>query len=211
MIDFFSSWTKTLGLSIVIVSILEMLLPNNKTKKYVRMVMGIYILFTIISPFISNKEIFNINNIDFDNYMTTQTSSSLSNSSVDNRIEQLYISELEKDITKKINQQGFEVENCEVDAQISDEEDKTKITKIKIKVDKSEENGQIQEENLENQIVIQIQKIKPIETEIKNKNSQNQENLQGKTSKKITQSDIQNIKKFLIEEYGVNEKCLEIN
>ena len=61
MIDFFSSWTKTLGLSIVIVSILEMLLPNNKTKKYVRMVMGIYILFTIISPFISNKEIFNIN------------------------------------------------------------------------------------------------------------------------------------------------------
>ena len=58
MIDFFSSWTKTLGLSIVIVSILEMLLPNNKTKKYVRMVMGIYILFTIISPFISNKEIF---------------------------------------------------------------------------------------------------------------------------------------------------------
>ena len=59
--------------------------------------------------------------------------------------------------------------------------------------------------------MIQIQKIKPIETEIKNKNSQNQENLQGKTSKKITQSDIQNIKKFLIEEYGVNEKCLEIN
>lgn len=28
---------------------------------------------------------------------------------------------------------------------------------------------------------------------------------------KITKSDMQNIKKFLIEEYGVNEKCLEIN
>ena len=48
MIKFFSSWVKTLGLAIVIVSILEMLLPNNKTKKYIRMVMGIYILFTII-------------------------------------------------------------------------------------------------------------------------------------------------------------------
>lgn len=28
---------------------------------------------------------------------------------------------------------------------------------------------------------------------------------------KVKKSDIQNIKKFLIEEYGVNEKCLEIN
>ena len=56
MVKFFSSWVKTLGLAIVIVSILEMLLPNNKTKKYIRMVMGIYILFTIISPFISTKK-----------------------------------------------------------------------------------------------------------------------------------------------------------
>ena len=28
---------------------------------------------------------------------------------------------------------------------------------------------------------------------------------------KVKKIDIQNIKKFLIEEYGVNEKCLEIN
>ena len=30
-------------------------------------------------------------------------------------------------------------------------------------------------------------------------------------SQKVTKAEIQNIKKFLIEEYGVNEKCLEIN
>ena len=33
MIEFLSSWAKSLGVTIVIVSILEMLLPNNKTKK----------------------------------------------------------------------------------------------------------------------------------------------------------------------------------
>ena len=48
MIEFLSSWAKGLGLAIVVVSILEMILPNNKTKKYIRMVMGVYILFTII-------------------------------------------------------------------------------------------------------------------------------------------------------------------
>lgn len=211
MIDFFSNWTKTLGLTIVIVSILEMLLPNNKTKKYIRMVMGIYILFTIISPFISKKEIFNINKIDFQDYMTTQTSSALNQSSENDRIEQLYINELEKDITKKINQQGYDVKNCEVNAQISDEEVKTKINKIKIIVEKAEKNSQTEEENIENQIIIQIQKIKPIKTEIKSNDLKNQEDSQSKNSKDLSQSDIQNIKKFLIEEYGVNEKCLEIN
>ena len=60
MIEFISSWAKSLGLAIVIVSILEMLLPNNKNKKYIRMIMGIYILFNIVSPFINNKDVLSI-------------------------------------------------------------------------------------------------------------------------------------------------------
>ena len=34
MIEFLSDWAKSLGLAIIVISILEMLLPNNKTKKY---------------------------------------------------------------------------------------------------------------------------------------------------------------------------------
>ena len=56
MVNFLSSWVKNLSLAIIVVSILEMLLPNNKTKKYVKMVMGLYILFSIISPFIKNSD-----------------------------------------------------------------------------------------------------------------------------------------------------------
>ena len=44
MIEFLSSWTKGLGVTIVVVSILEMLLPNNKTKKYIRMVLGLSLI-----------------------------------------------------------------------------------------------------------------------------------------------------------------------
>ena len=61
MINFMSTWVKNLSLALIIVSILEMLLPNNKTKKYVKMIMGLYILFSIISPFIDNKDKFNLN------------------------------------------------------------------------------------------------------------------------------------------------------
>jgi len=73
MIEFFSSWAKGLGVAIVVVSILEMLLPNNNTKKYIRMVMGIYIIFNIISPLVQNKNLLNVNQIDIESYVETRS------------------------------------------------------------------------------------------------------------------------------------------
>ena len=60
MIEFISTWVKGLGVAIVIVSIIEMILPNNKTKKYIKMVLGIYIIFNIISPLVKNKDKLNL-------------------------------------------------------------------------------------------------------------------------------------------------------
>ena len=206
MIEFMSSWVKGLGLAIVVVSILEMLLPNNKTKKYIRMLMGIYVLFTMISPFVSNQEIFDTNSLNLEEYATVQTSTSIDQTSMDERIKELYVQELEKDVTKKLEEKGYKVTSCKVKAEISDKEEETKITKIKVNVQKEQEEKQEQEQNLENEIVTQIQKIKPIDI-----NWQKEENKTEVKDEKISKSDRQNIKKFLIEEYGVNEKCLEIN
>ena len=210
MIEFISSWVKGLGLAIVIVSILEMLLPNNKIKKYIRVVMGIYVLFTIISPFLSKKDVFNLNNIDFEEY-TTQTSINLDQTSMDNRIKELYTEELEKDIIKKLKEQGYETTYCKVKAEISDNEDDAGIKKIKIqvkKLEKEQENNEIKEDNIniEKEIVAKIQKIKPIDTSISQNNL-----MKIEKEEKISKVDVQNIKKFLIKEYEVTEKCLEIN
>ena len=170
--------------------------------------MGIYILFTIVSPFISNQDIFDTSHFNLEDYVTAETSSTLNQSSMDDRIQELYIQELEKDITKKLKEKGYEVSSCKVKAQISDKEEETEITKIKVKVQKAlEDTNNIKEdENLENKMVTQIQKIKPVDTTIKQ-----EENTKEEKDNKINKTDIQNIKKFLIEEYGVNEKCLEIN
>lgn len=112
MINFLSSWVKNLSLALIIVSILEMILPNNKTKKYVRTVMGLYILFSIISPFIENSSKINLNNIDLDSYTkNTKTASSkveeVDQTSMDNRINEIYKEELQKDITQKIEEKGY--------------------------------------------------------------------------------------------------------
>ncbi len=85
-------------------------------------------------------------------------------SSMDERIAQLYIQELEKDITKKLKEKGYKATTCKVKAQISDQEEETKITKIKLKVEKLEEDETKKEDKeeakLENQIVARNTKNK---------------------------------------------------
>lgn len=201
MIEFLSSWVKNISLSIVIVSILEMLLPNNKLKKYLKMIMGMYILFNIISPFIENSNIFNIESIDLEDLEVSQVySNNVDQTSMDKRLKELYIQELEKDIEEKLKLKGYIVEKCKVDADILENKKDSKIRKIAIKIDKKENT---QEETIESKLVTEIEKI--------NKVKIGKEKSAEKEKKNITKSDEDLVKKFLIEEYGVNEKCLEIN
>ena len=208
MIEILSSWAKGLGITIVIVSIFEMLLPNNRTKKYIRMVLGVYVIFNIVSPLIKNKDVFNFNNIDLEEYTSVETSS-VNQTSMNERIKKLYSEELEKDITKKIKEKGYEVKKCKVSVQIADDEEETNINKIKLIVSKTQEEVKNDIENsAENKIVTEIQKIRKIDTGVEIKKQEKEKN---EVSDKVNKTEIQNIKKFLIEEYGVNEKCLEIN
>ncbi len=203
MIEFLSSWTKGLGVTIVIVSILEMLLPNNKTKKYIRMVLGVFVIFNIISPLIQNKEKLNLSNLEIENYTTVQTTSSVDQTSMDERINKLYEEELEKDIRKKVEEKGYKVKNVKISTTRNDNEE-WEIKQIQLNIEKSQEPIKEANETVENKIVTEVQKIKKIDTRIQKEEEQKQET-------KITNADIQNVKKFLIEEYGVKEKCLKIN
>lgn len=219
MIEFLSGWAKNLGVVIVIVSIFEMILPNNKTKKYIRVVLGIFVMFNIISPFIKNKDKLSSVSIDLENY-TTEQNVAVDQTSMDKRIQDLYEKELEKDIKNKIEEQGYKVASCKVNATILENEnsnsEENTIQKIKLKIEKKEdiEKSNQDAKNVENKIVTEIQKIKKVNTTIgNNTNNEDTNNKETDTnnSKKITRQDIQDIKKFIIDEYGVKEKCLEIN
>ena len=217
MIEFLSTWAKNIGLSIIVISILEMLLPNNKTKKYVRMVFGMYIIFSSISPFINNKDILDVSSFDLEqyaNYTSNQTSGE--QTSMDNRIEEIYIEELEKDITKKVEELGYQVVTCNVYATLSSENEESYIEQITLTVEKGEEQSteenSEQEDTIENRLVEEIQKIKPVNTTVQSsRNGSNGSNNEQQEKQSISNQDIQKIKKFLTEEYGVEETCLKIN
>lgn len=201
MIENLSSWAKGITLAVIVVSILEMLLPNNKTKKYIKMVMGVFILFNIISPFINANDLKNLNEIDASKYVNENNENYVEQKSMDERLEELYIEEIEKDIIKKVEKKGYKVSMCKVDAKITKNEEETGITKIKLKVEKTGETKQEENSSIENQIVTQVQKIKKVNTK----------KIEEDKETSLEKSDIQNLKQFLIEEYEVNEKCLEIN
>ena len=201
MIENLSSWAKGITLAVIVVSILEMLLPNNKTKKYIKMVMGVFILFNIISPFINANDLKNLNEIDASKYVNENNKNYVEQKSMDERLEELYIEEIEKDIIKKVEKKGYKVSMCKVDAKITKNEEETGITKIKLKVEKTGEVKQEENSSIENQIVTQVQK----------KNKVNTKKIEEDKETSLEKSDIQNLKQFLIEEYEVNEKCLEIN
>ena len=236
MINFLSLWVKNLSLALIVVSILEMLLPNNKTKKYVKMVMGLYILFSIIAPFVNNINVlnFNIENVysdyskEISSTSATSTAGEVNQASMDDRLNKLYKEQLESDITQKVEEKGYDVRKCKVDAHISESE--TGIEYITIEIDGKNDNVENSNNSdnsnktdatensndsskysknsgntLEGKIVKEIQKIQKVEIDV-SKGDDSED-----TNSAITKTDVKMIKDFLTKEYGVSEKCLKIN
>ena len=233
MINFLSLWVKNLSLALIVVSILEMLLPNNKTKKYIKMVMGLYILFSIIAPFVNNSNVLNFNIEDvYSDYSKEISSTSatsmegeVNQASMDDRLNNLYKEQLESDITQKVEEKGYDVRKCKVDAHVSESD--TGIESITIEIDGKNDNTENSNNSnktdatensngsskysknsgntLEDKIVKEIQKIQKVEIDV-SKGDDSEE-----TNSAITKTDVKMIKDFLTKEYGVSEKCLKIN
>ena len=132
MINFLSSWAEQVILAVIIATILELILPNSKNKKYVQMVIGVYELFNIISPIIKNKEKLVFIEIDLDKYITTSTK--VEQSSMDARLEKIYLDELENNIKSKFKNAGIEIIKCTIDAELDTTKKNAGIHSIDVKV-----------------------------------------------------------------------------
>ena len=61
--DSFRLWSRGIVISVIVTVVIEMILPENNSKKYIKIVLGIFIVYSIISPifeFISNSSVENI-------------------------------------------------------------------------------------------------------------------------------------------------------
>ena len=53
MVEWISNWAESIIVAVIIATIIEMILPEGNSKKYIKVVIGVYVLFTIITPVIN--------------------------------------------------------------------------------------------------------------------------------------------------------------
>lgn len=142
MINFISSWAEQIVLAVIIATIIELILPKNKNRKYIQMVIGVYVLFNIISPVIKNKDAISVENYNIEKYETNSTYE-IDQSSMDERIEKIYLEELQKNTTSKFENAGFTVERCIVDAELDTNKKNAGIHLITVKIQGPADEGEI--------------------------------------------------------------------
>lgn len=196
MIEFIKNWAEGIVIAVIIATILEMLLPDNKNKKYISTVIGIYILFAIVSPIISKFTGQTINLKDYTNKDTSlSTSNTMNNIALlesSSNVEDVYMKTLKSDITDKLKSKGYAVSFIDLKVNTSSKSNYGEIEGIYLKLSLLEENNSI---NSINEIKINVS-----------------ENLNNpKSMENISEEDLNNIKEFLIDTYGISKDKIHIN
>ena len=199
MIDFLSNWAQGIIVAVIIATIIEMILPNGSSKKYVKVVVGIYILFTIISPIITK---FSSNNFNINDILDTKAyeeQMAKSDEDISKKIEEnnnrtikdIYQSNLESDIKAKLKDKGYEVLNTYI--KIRDDENYT-IEFISLSLDKNEIEETNQVKNIE---------IEEVNIQIGGTNTQGIDN-------SLASSEKQEIAEYISSTYNIDIKSIEI-
>lgn len=197
MINWLRNWSNQVIVAVIIATIIEMILPEGNNKKYIKMIIGVYVLFTIIQPVITRltgNEI-NFNDFNYNKYLknTIQTSSSTDKFEDTNSklIKQTYIDSIKRDIKQKMELKGFKVLNCELD--ITQDEKLLKNIELNLEKIKKDEN-----KNSNNKIQVNEVNIS------KNIISENKKET-------ISDKDKEELKKYLSEEYKIDVNNIKIN
>lgn len=196
MINLISNWAEQIIVAVVIATIIEMILPDNNNKKYIKLIIGIYILFVIISPFINNGKSFDFNEISADTVPTT-SKTEVNQKSMDARLKKLYIDQIEKDITSKVEQEGYVVKKCKADVELDTDSTNKGINKIELKISKSEKNNNSNKSD---------SKVNKVEINI----GLNRYIKKQKSGEKIKDEEISKLKEILSEYYQIDSKKIII-
>lgn len=206
LIEWISSWAEQIVVAVIIASIIEMLLPNGNNKKYIKAIIGVYILFTIISPIIGKFVKIDLKDIDYEKYFkeieTQETISQSLTTNNEKAMGEIYISNLKADMKNKLEEKGYKVENINLKVELEDEKNYGKVNEILLSISKqNKEDSKTKENN-----TIAINKIENVKIGNKVENTK-----QEKVSKYIENSDKNQIKDYLASVYDVKKKNIRIN
>lgn len=208
MVEWLTNWAQGIIVAVIIATIIEMILPNGACKKYVKVVIGLYILFTIISPMITkfNGKDFNVNELfDTKSYeeQLAKSDEDISKKLEENNnrtIKDIYKSNLEADIKAKLQDKGYKVESSYI--QIKDDENYT-VEFISLKLDKEDKENKVENTEKSNVEKIEIEEIEEINIQSGSTSSKEEKNSIGETEQK-------EIEEYISSTYDISVENIEI-
>lgn len=192
MVSFISSWAQQIIFAVIIGTILQMLLPEGKNKKYVKIVIGVYVLFAVISPVIGKNIDLNFNDL---NITIENTVSNIATAN-DENINNLFVTNLKQDIKLKLNNKNYDFKSIQIETNENYELEKITITGIYELKEKTEN----EEKDKVNTVEINEISIGAKENDIKEQ-----------VVKGISVSKEKDLKEYLSETYNVKESNIEID
>ena len=211
MANFFSSWAQGIIVAVVIIAIIEMILPSGNNKKYVKVVLGVYLLFNIIAPVINNLTgNLDLNSIiNMDEYTKKLESYEVSSSNIiesnnESSILQIYKANIKKDMKAKLEDKGYTVKNIELD--ISNDENYT-INQVTITAARSENDSESNQEvsNTSN-IIESVNQVETVSITIGNQIKE-----ESNQSSSLAEKYKKEIKEYISSTYEIKEKNIIVN
>lgn len=99
MIEFLKNWCEGIIVAVILSMIIESILPEGNHKKYVKVVIGIYIIFTILNPFLGKLD----SNIKFSDQLNLPA---LETETIDTaNIQKMYANGIEETLKNTIQEQ----------------------------------------------------------------------------------------------------------
>lgn len=152
MIENISSWAEQIIVVVIIATLIEMILPNGNNKKYVKAVIGVYILFTIISPIFKKGTTLDFDKRDYEKYFKQdETYTTMSESLITHNnqsVEDIYIMNLKEDMKQKLQEKGYQAEKIEVQVELQEEKNYGRVKEINLTISKMKEENKKETSNI---------------------------------------------------------------
>lgn len=213
--EWMSGWIQGIIIAVIISTIIEMILPEGTSKKYIKVVIGVYILFSIVSPVISKVtgNEFRVSDIlDLERYMEKSKESSSMQNQLTNQnqsqIKDIYLSSMKSDIKQKIENKGYQVQSINLEVE-NDEQYTLKQLRLQVSKEAIETNGETTNKNTNKK----VEDVKEVNIQIGN-NEQTSNNSKENTQNKKNMISSQNrkeLKDYLSSVYEISTKNIFIN
>ena len=222
--DWISDWAGGIIIAVIIGTVIEMILPEGNSKKYIKMVIGIYVLFTIVSPIITKftgesiqvSEVLELDKYIVEAEKAEKAKNTKQNDNQDN-IMKVYLSGIKSKKKKKIEAKGYNVKS--IDVGVTDDET-YKIQYINLSVEENENisnpeenSGEDNEQNIIENTIEPVEQVEKVEVNIGSEKTDTEEKSEEDNDNKsqLSYSKKQELKEYLSSVYEVNVSSITIN